>query len=202
MTYIVGCDLGQVNDFTAITVLSEPDGLPRPGLTPAGMARPLTLRHLERLRGVSYPAIVAHVTALLHAPAIASTGAALVVDATGVGRAVTDMFRQAQLSPVAVTIHGGDAVTRDVGGYRVPKRDLVAVVQVALQNREIRIADALELAPVLRAELAGFRVTINPATAHDSYAAWREGQHDDLVLSTALAIWWARRRRGAIGYAV
>ena len=26
-------------------------------------------------------------------------------------------------------------------------------------------------------------------TAHDSYGAWREGQHDDLVLALALALW-------------
>ena len=27
-------------------------------------------------------------------------------------------------------------------------------------------------------------------TAHDSYSAWREEDHDDLVISVALAAWW------------
>ena len=44
----------------------------------------------------------------------------------------------------------------------------------------------------MQAELLGFRVKIDPTTAHDSYAAWREGAHDDLVLALALAVWHAR----------
>jgi len=29
------------------------------------------------------------------------------------------------------------------------------------------------------------------ATGHDSYEAWREGDHDDIVLSLAVACWSA-----------
>jgi hypothetical protein len=53
---------------------------------------------------------------------------------------------QAGLSPIAVTIHGGSAVSRDEHGYRVPKRDLVSAVQVLLQNGRLRIAEGLPLA--------------------------------------------------------
>lgn len=35
-----------------------------------------------------------------------------------------------------------------------------------------------------------FRLKVNIATGHDSYEAWREGDHDDLVLSTSLAVWY------------
>lgn len=42
---------------------------------------------------------------------------------------------------------------------------------------------------MLRAELLNFRVKINLKTAHDFYEAWREGDHDDLVLAAALAAW-------------
>ncbi|MEJ7861626.1 MAG: hypothetical protein WKF90_08310 [Pyrinomonadaceae bacterium] len=28
-------------------------------------------------------------------------------------------------------------------------------------------------------------------SAHDTYGAWREGTHDDLVLAAALALWCA-----------
>ena len=31
-------------------------------------------------------------------------------------------------------------------------------------------------------------------TRHDTYEAWREGQHDDLVLSLALACWCGERK--------
>lgn len=42
---------------------------------------------------------------------------------------------------------------------------------------------------MLSGELQNFKVKINPETAHDSYGAWREGQHDDLVLAVALGLW-------------
>ncbi len=29
--------------------------------------------------------------------------------------------------------------------------------------------------------------------SHETFGAWREGQHDDLVLAAALAGWWAER---------
>jgi hypothetical protein len=66
----------------------------------------------------------------------------------------------------------------------------VAAVQVLLQNGRLKIAEGLELAPTLRKELLNFRVKVNPATAHDSYEHWREGDHDDLVLATAMACWY------------
>jgi len=43
-------------------------------------------------------------------------------------------------------------------------------------------------------EHQNFRVKLNLKTAHDSYEAWREGDHDDLVLSLSLASWWVVKR--------
>ena len=45
------------------------------------------------------------------------------------------------------------------------------------------------VAEVLRKELLDFKIRIDPQTAHDSYAAWRAGAHDDLVLAAAAAAW-------------
>jgi hypothetical protein len=42
--------------------------------------------------------------------------------------------------------------------------------------------------------LLSFLVKIDPVTAHDSYSAWRERDHDDLVLATALCTWWWEHR--------
>jgi hypothetical protein len=62
-----------------------------------------------------------------------------------------------------------------------------------MQNGQLKIAEALQLAPVLRRELLNFKVKITIATGHDSYEAWREGDHDDLVLAVALACWCGER---------
>lgn len=88
----------------------------------------------------------------------------------------------------AVTIHGGDTVTRDGTRYRVPKRDLIGVTQVLLQGERLKIAEALPEAKILVKELLDYRVKIDPTTAHDAYNA-RDGAHDDLVLAVALACW-------------
>jgi hypothetical protein len=112
------------------------------------------------------------------------------VDQTGVGAPVVDLFEQAGLKPVGVLIHGGDKASHEGDSWRVPKRDLVGVLQVLLQTGRLKVASKLKLGPVLSQEMLNFRVKIDPATAHDSYSAWREEDHDDLVLSVALAAWY------------
>jgi hypothetical protein len=84
-------------------------------------------------------------------------------------------------------------VNRDNGISYVPKRDLVSVVQVALQTERLKIASALPEAEALVRELQNFQVKISLDTAHDSYGAWRDGTHDDLVLAVALAVWCGTR---------
>ena len=66
------------------------------------------------------------------------------------------------------TITGGDAVSRDGKDYRVPKRDLVSVVQVLLQAERPKIASSLRKASTLTAELLAFKVSIS-FKGHDSY---------------------------------
>lgn len=215
---IIGLDLGQASDPTALTFLERPVWVPadsseRYGM-PAGWCAPsdlnsyqlgqvldteaperstLLLRGLKRYElGTPYPAIVEDVARLVTRQAHRRQ-TALVIDRTGVGAPVFDLFEAAGLRPIGVNITGGDQVHQDGRLYRVPKRDLVGTVAALLQTRRLKFAAGLPLLPVLKAELQNFRVKIDPATAHDSYSAWRENQHDDMVLSAALACWWAER---------
>ena len=182
--FYLGLDLGQVSDYTALAIVEDIRGAAPPVLH---------LRHLERLTlGTSYPDMARHVKALLTTTELAGK-TVCVVDATGVGRPVVDMLREAEVQPLtAVTITGGDVASHDGGDWRVPKRDLVSTLQVLLQNETLKIAKGLVLAEVLVREMQNFRVKINIATGHDSYEAWRESEHDDLVLAVAMACWYAR----------
>lgn len=117
----------------------------------------------------------------------------LVVDQTGVGEAVIESLREAGLVCQGIVIHGGDSVNPMDGGYRVPKRELVGVVEVLLQNRRLRIGRTIPMAQVLVNELQSFQAKIKLTTGHTSYAAdesWREGEHDDTVLAVAMAAWY------------
>ena len=186
MKYYVGLDLGQAQDYTAIAVAED--------VTQEEEAeKTLHIRHLERFRHRLYPDVADYVERLLDSPQLKDR-AELVIDATGVGPAVTDIFSRRGRSFAAVKIHGGDAEHQAPDGtHRVPKRNLVSSLQVLLQSGRLKIASSLELAEVLKAELLNFRVKVNASTAHDSYEAWREGDHDDLVLAAALACWGASR---------
>jgi hypothetical protein len=154
---------------------------------------PLAVRHLERFElGTKYTAVVEKVAGLVRSSPLRGLPAILLVDKTGVGAAVLDSFTHARVGAVAITLHGGSSVTRDPqrAGFRVPKRDLVTVTQVLLQNGHLKVATSLPEADTLRRELLNFRVKINPQTAHDSYEHWREGDHDDLVLAVSMAAWF------------
>jgi hypothetical protein len=65
-------------------------------------------------------------------------------------------------------------------------------LQVLLQGRRLRVAQGLPAAQVLARELQNFRMKVT-LTNSDNLGAWRENQHDDLVLAVALACWMAER---------
>ena len=114
MSFYVGLDLGQSNDYTALAVVEKT----KAGET--GDAPDLHLRYLERypLR-TPYPEMVARVAALVEDPQLRSTHLdsflghrvleepELLVDATGVGRPVVDLFKERGLRYKAITITGG-----------------------------------------------------------------------------------------------
>jgi len=185
--YFAGLDLGQSKDYSALSIIERTIG--------AEDNEPsFALRHLHRYElGTPYPAIVNDVVETLRREPLASAGASLAIDQTGVGAAVGDLFRRENLRgdfmPIIIT--GGDQVTYANGTWRVPKRDLCSIVQVCLQTSRLKIAPNLAHAATLKTELENFRVTINDS-ANDIYAA-RAGQHDDLVLSVALSLWTAAR---------
>jgi hypothetical protein len=183
--FVVGLDLGQARDFTALVVNER-------ATTKAGAVHH-NLVHLHRFAlGTLYPDVVDGVAKLLAQLPPRPEPPSLAVDATGVGRPVVDLLRDRHLAPVAVTITGGDTPSRPgLDEWRLPKRLLASILQVALQTGRVRIAAAMPLTPVLTAELESFRVKINVGTGNESFEAWRERDHDDLVLATAVAVWYA-----------
>jgi len=182
MAFFAGLDLGQTTDFSALVVVERrtvpnPD---KPGRTLFGF----DVRHVQRWPlKTPYPTIVADVKALFaEGPLHRST---LVVDQTGVGRPVVDMFVAAgvagALRPFTITC--GSANT----GSTVAKKNLVAAVQAPLSSGRLRFAEGLELADILQAELENFRVKVT-SDRNETFESWRERDHDDVVLALALAL--------------
>src|SRR5687768_14128442 len=91
--YILAGDLGQAQDPTALAVVRRDRVIDEAS---GKLVTAYRCQHLERFElGTPYPTIVSHVAAMLETPALC--GSVLVLDATGVGRPVVDMFRAARL---------------------------------------------------------------------------------------------------------
>jgi len=220
--FLIGVDLGQRQDFTAVAVIERRQrpvaNAPAPGppsfIEELGLApRPTgpteahyAVRWLERYPlGESYVrqvertvGTVDRVRALM--PGKRPGRLALIVDQTGAGQPVCDLFREApalrglEFSPITIT--AGDVPSVDPrGGWRAPKRSIVAVLQVILQSGRLKVAAGLPAAETLRRELLGFRAKIT-AAGNDVYAAgddWRSAPHDDTVLAIGIALWYAEQ---------
>jgi hypothetical protein len=116
----------------------------------------------------------------------------LVLDLTGVGRPVADLFQAEGLRPVKVSITAGDNETRNEQGiWHVAKLLLVSTVQALLHDGRLQIQKDLPEAPVLKIELEDFRASVTDS-GRWTFGA-RSGAHD-LVLALALALWRASRR--------
>ena len=204
MGYFVGLDLGQSADYTALAVLQTVKERTGGG----NFGTVLHLRHLQRypLR-TSYTTIADGVADVMRSetlvgneydPArhrVARTKTELLVDKTGVGRGVTDILKERGLKFTGIVIHGGETTHNTDGSYHVPKKDLVAALEVPFDKGTLKIAEGLELWPALREELQSFRRKQNPKTAHFAFEHWRDSDHDDLVLALAMACWGATSRR-------
>lgn len=220
----LGLDLGQVSDFSALcTAIERPQsGAERAAqLAEAravgGTSVPPPECHYDVPRlvrwplGTPYPSVVEQVARYAIDTRKRLPGAliALIIDGTGVGRGIVDMFaldprfRRLAIVMVAVSITGGNATTlgrRDDGidEWHVPKKELVSAAQLLLQTRRLHVASNLTEATTLTHELRHFKMKIS-TSANMQYESWREGDHDDLVLASALASW--SLVRGPLGLA-
>lgn len=189
--YFVGLDLGQSADYSALVILE------RRGFSPQNYT--FDCRFLKRweLR-TSYPQTVEDTVRYVNSQSLNADvrmRPVLAVDATGCGAAVIDLFRREHLSGklVPILITAGDSVSRDGDTVRVPKRDLVGAIAVALQSGKLKISEELPLTKILTAELQNFKAKITNS-GNDTYGAgaeWRVGNNDDLVLALAMALWCA-----------
>jgi len=197
--FIIGVDLGQARDYTAICILERFEELT--GEAAKGRwttAVRYAMPHLERPPlGTSYPDITERLKEMI-AGLPDHKRLKIVVDRTGCGRPVVDLMRKEKLSVIPVTITAGGSVTGSVfGGYNVPKRELVSNLAIIFQANRLTIARALPEAAQLVEELQNFKIKVTLA-GNDTYEAWRESDHDDLVLAAAMAAWYGEKRLPSI----
>jgi len=186
--YVLAADLGQSTDPTAIAVIEHTHAFrewERGGRDQ--FEDTFDVRHLQRLPlGLSYPAVVQEVAMLLARPPLVGN-CELVIDETGVGRAVGDIFDTAGMSPTRVTITAGIEQSPANGGWHVSKQVLISTLDARLHTGELRFAKELLEAGTMQEELKDFRRKVSVAGRYTFEA--RVGKHDDLVLAVAIGLW-------------
>ena len=178
--YYLGLDLGQRRDPSAIAVVER------------GRDQRLLVRHLERIPlGTSYPRVVARVKSIVSLDELRGR-CSVAADATGVGAPVMDMPRDARLGCeiASVTITSGEKESQPGQTWNVPKRDLIAGLQVLLERDQLRIAEKLRDSGPLMRELMNVR-TRRKENGRERLGADGYGEHDDLVIALALGCWRA-----------
>jgi len=183
---MLGLDLGQRQDPSA-ALLVERVGV--------GFAPDYLVRWGRRWAlGTEYGEVALEVERVYNSPHLGEAPPRLLVDATGVGAPVVEMLRRRGLSPVPVLITAGRTSHRgEDGWWHVPKKDLAASLALVMEQGRLQIARKLDIAEQLRKEMAAFRIKRTSA-GNEMYEAWREGDHDDLVLALAIALWWGERK--------
>lgn len=200
--FLIGVDLGQSADFSTNTISqrSVVDGVSHYGVV-----------HLQRYElGLAYPRIVEDIVKMTKTPQLAGNYL-LVVDRTGVGRPVFDMFRDAKLKPIGISISAGQEAHQDPDDrmtWTVPKVALVSCAKVLLQSERLKFAKGLPNVEDLIEEMLSFEMKFT-AAQNITMEAWRTGTHDDLLLGLCVALWfgefgqtWANPKFATLGFGV
>jgi len=194
--FCLSLDVGSERDHSVLTLLDRKTQYSR---GPSGEEINLPtydLPFLERFKlRTPYEQIFNRTQEVMHNPLLSTKGCQLLIDATGVGNPIVQMFRK--LGPIPIVISAGAVVNAlSSGGYSVPKRDIVTSLQAVMQSRRIRIASGLEDIEQLKKEILGFKMRPPTSRGYIAFESDTEATHDDIVMSLAVAVWYLEKLYG------
>ena len=163
---------------------------------------------LDRKRGLNYDDLARLLTDLLHTPQLEDDVAMLVLDNSGVGRALGDILAREDLGTFQVegitiptilqriTYTGQGVKENSQGGNHmtVPKTNIIGAGLTMLNQGRLRISPSLPLAPVVEKEFKSYRtkITVN----HDHVYINQDSEHDDLLSALCQSCLVCQRRWG------
>lgn len=181
--YLIGADLGQSNDFSAVCVLKD-EALPIiDGDKVIVGPRNRTVVFADRFRGVSYIDVVDYLIRLKNAdPFKGKTD--LAIDGTSIGRVCSDILHEQNITHWAVTMTGGQDWSKKNARYvNCGKTFLVENLAVLFASGDLKFAPDLPLRPDIEADLASF-TTMTTAAGNQIITQSRSvGGHGDLGIA-------------------
>jgi hypothetical protein len=103
---------------------------------------------------------------------------------------------RARLTPVTITGATVNDSKAHRGGWSVPKRELVGVLQALMGQGRLKVSEC-PLKETLLNEFRTFKVRTNPQTAYEQLAAENQ-DHDDILIAASLACWHSERQAARV----
>lgn len=221
---VVGVDIGQKVDPTAVAVLEveeRPVADPATPDAPAAPERSRTedyyiARYLERLSlGVPYPRVAERLAGVLEnlgkrataeaaiaaqatgtvPPTAVSVKPTIWLDATGVGQPVVDLLKAAGVRVTPIYFNHGDRIVKNDETGAISLGKALLVSQLQVLLQSKRLLlPKTAEAQALARELEDYEIRVDE-DANDRYGAFKVGTHDDLVTALGLAVMAGHRRR-------
>jgi Terminase RNaseH-like domain len=180
----IGCDLGQIRDYTAVSVVHPIFADSKHKEEDIFILKDLYRFPLK----MSYKKMIRHIAKGVHT--FKDPEAKLVIELNNVGHYAYDDLRDLKAEPYGVHTTSGYTARRDEVKYNihyVPKRDLILPVRKLVEDGRMKYDPQLQYAETFVNELRAMEYDTSP-TGYEKFEA-RQGEHDDLVMSVCVAVW-------------
>lgn len=190
LKYCIGLDLGQQNDYTVLSIMEVSIS--------KSFVCSYVLRYVKRYPlKTNYDLMVNDIVSTITGRGIQGESV-FVLDYSGVGRPVFDLFTHTGLSPIGVTIVGGQTSRwTAAASANVAKREIVSCLQVVFQNKRFKIPSDLPLLSEVKKEFLNFKAMAKRRTSGVKFEARGAGIHDDIVMSIGVALWYVEGKTRA-----
>ena len=185
--YWLGVDLAQAQDFTALCCLHD-QCLP---IWSAGSQQVLgprrrTIVFADKFKGVSYPDVVSHVIRTMLKEPLRGR-CRLVIDASGLGRVVSDLLTEQRVEHHAIQMTVGQNWVKKDRYVNVGKTLLLETLSLLFATGDLTFAHNLPLRGDMLAELETFQLT-ETAAGNQIITQGKSGaHHGDLAIALSAA---------------
>lgn len=197
-TYIISQDIAQTVDDTCTAVFRVTPEIVK------GSAEGRITYYLDKiylsLQKIKYTELPIYTRELMDAFSV-NNDVTLVVDGTGVGLPVFDMYDEAGLDPLKIVFTSGNNVSTQRGirssfskfgqiqGFAVPKDNLKDSLVLAMEQGIIRRARNLDYKAQEELQYKNFVGRFNEKTKYVKYGNSEDKIHDDIICADMMASW-------------
>ena len=184
--YWLGCDLGQKQDPTAVIVIKDYAHPEWQNARQVLGKRHRVIVYADHFIGYSYPDIVSHLIRTMTREPLRNS-VQLVIDATGLGRVISDLLQEARVEHIAMQSTVGQNWSRKGRYVNVGKHAMIENLSILFSSSDLTFAKDLPLRDHIMSELETFQLEMTNAGLPIITQGRRGQHHGDLSIATAVA---------------